>query len=60
MPRPDSYIVRFYNRIEKKRGKNKARVAAASKMLRVIFHMLKENRDGNHDSQGGPRLRRTR
>ena len=40
----DSYIVRFYNRIEKKRGKNKARVAAASKMLRVIFHMLKENR----------------
>ena len=41
----DSYIVKFYTRIEKKRGKNKARVAVASKMLRVIFHMLKENRE---------------
>ena len=41
---PDS-VVGFYKRIEKKRGKNKARVAAASKMLRVIFHMLKENRE---------------
>ena len=41
---PDSYVVKFYKRIEKKRGKNKARVAATSKMLRVIYHMLKENR----------------
>ena len=41
----DSYTVRFYTRIEKKRGKSKARVAAASKMLRVIFHMLKEKRE---------------
>ena len=39
---PDSYIVRFYERVAKKRGKSKAKVAAASKMLRVIFHILHE------------------
>ena len=41
----DSYTVKFYTKIEKKRGKSKASVAAASKMPRVIFHMLKENRE---------------
>ena len=41
----DSYIVKFYERVAQKRGKSKARVAAASKMLRVIFHLLKEKRD---------------
>ena len=40
----DSYIARFYARVAQKRGKSKALVAAASKMLHVIFHLLKEGR----------------
>ena len=41
--RDDSYTARFYARVAK-RGKSKARVVAASKMLRVIFHLLREGR----------------
>ena len=41
----DSYVVQFYERVAQKRGKSKARVAAASKMLRVIFYLLKEKRE---------------
>ena len=41
----DSYIVQFYERVAQKRGKSKARVAAASKMLLVVFHLLKEKRE---------------
>lgn len=41
---PESSITKFYNRIAKKRGKSKATVAAASKLLRVMHHMLKEER----------------
>ena len=40
----DSYIARFYARVAQKRGKSKSLVAAASKMLRVVFHLLKERR----------------
>ena len=40
----DSYIPRFYARVAQRRGKSKARVAAACKMLRVIFHLLQEGR----------------
>ena len=40
----DSYIARFYARVAQKRGKSKSLVAAASKMLRVVFHLLKEGR----------------
>ena len=40
----DSYIARFYACVTQKRGKNKALVAAASMMLRVIFYLLKEKR----------------
>ena len=40
----DSYIARFYACAAQKRGKNKALVAAASMMLRVIFYLLKEKR----------------
>ena len=42
---PDSDITKFYKRLAKKRGTSKAVVAAASKMLRVIYWMLKEKRE---------------
>ncbi len=48
---PDSSITMFYNRIRAKRGKAKATVAAASKMLRVIYWMLKEQREFTPSSQ---------
>jgi len=38
----DSNITRFYNKLAKKKGTAKATVAAASKLLRVIYCMLKE------------------
>lgn len=41
----DSDITKFYNRIKKKRGTSKAAVAASSKILRVIYWMLKERRE---------------
>ena len=39
---PDSDISAFYKRIAKKRGVGRARVAAASKLLRIIHRMLRE------------------
>ena len=42
---PDSDITKFYKRLAKKRGTSKAAVAVASKMLRVIYWMLKEKRE---------------
>ena len=40
-----------YVRIAKKRGKQKAAVAGASKMLRVMYWMLKEGKEyGAHHS----------
>ena len=42
---PDSDITAFYRRIAKRRGTSKAAVAAASKMLRVIYWMLSEKRE---------------
>ncbi len=41
----DSDITKFYNRIKKKRDSSKAAVAASSKLLRVIYWMLKERRE---------------
>ena len=41
----DSNITQFYNRIAKKKGNAKATVAAASKMLRIIYWVLKEKRE---------------
>jgi len=41
----DSDITKFYNRIKKKRGSSKAAVAASSKILRVIYWLLKERRE---------------
>ena len=45
----DSNITRFYNRLLKKKGKAKATVGAASKLLRVIYQMLKEDREYKRD-----------
>ena len=41
----NSDVTRFYNRIKKKRGASKAAVAAASKILRIIYWILKERRE---------------
>ncbi len=41
----NSDITKFYNRIKKKRGSSKAAIAASSKILRVIYWMLKERRE---------------
>ena len=41
----NSYIAEFYTRIKKKRGSGKAIVAAASKMLRIMYGMLKEGKE---------------
>ncbi len=42
---PKSDISIFYKRLARKRGNSKAAVAAAGKMLKVIYWLLKENRD---------------
>ena len=42
---PDSDITKFYLHTKKKRGHSKAVVAASSKMLRVMYWMLKEKRE---------------
>ena len=38
-------ISRFYERLSKKRGGSQAKVAAAAKMLRIVFWMLKKEID---------------
>lgn len=42
---PDTDLSIFYKRIRKKRGTSKAAVAAASKLLRIIYWMLREGKD---------------
>ncbi|MDI1496303.1 MAG: Transposase [Cenarchaeum symbiont of Oopsacas minuta] len=42
---PKSDIAIFYKRLAKKRGNSKAVVAAAAKMLKVIYWLLKDGRD---------------
>ena len=39
----NSNITKFYKRLAKKRGTSKAAVAAASKLLRIIYWMLRNN-----------------
>lgn len=41
----NSNVTKFYNKIAKKKGNAKAAVAAASKMLRIVYWMLKEKRE---------------
>jgi transposase len=50
--RKDSWITNHYHKIAKKRGKQKAVVAAARKMLKAIYWMLKE-REEFHAHKGG-------
>jgi transposase len=40
---PNSLITKFYHRVEKKKGTNKATVAASRKLLTCIWHMLMKN-----------------
>jgi transposase len=40
---PDSQITKLYYRVEKKKGANKATVAASRKLLTCIWHMLMKN-----------------
>ena len=41
---PESTITQFYNRLAKKKDASKAKVAAASKLLKVVYWVLKERR----------------
>lgn len=40
----NSNITQFYHRISKKKGNSKAAVAAASKLLKIVYWVMKENR----------------
>ncbi len=42
--RKDSQLTRFYTTVAKRRGGPKATVAAASKLLRIVYWILKEKR----------------
>jgi transposase len=41
----DSNITRFYTKLAKKKSKSKAAVAAASKLLKVVYWVMKEKRE---------------
>ena len=43
-----SNITRFYERLSKRKGAPKAAVAAASKLLRVVYWIMKERREYRH------------
>lgn len=43
-----SNITQFYQRLAKKKGNSKAAVAAASKLLRVVYWIMKEQREYQH------------
>ena len=45
MHTPDSNLTKFYKRLAKKKGHSKAKVAAASKLLRIVYQMLKDQKD---------------
>ena len=40
----NSNVTQFYTRISKKKGNSKAAVAAASKLLKIVYWVMKENR----------------
>src|SRR5215469_9402170 len=44
-----SNITQFYQRLAKKKGNSKAAVAAASKLLRVVYWVMKERREYQGD-----------
>ena len=41
---PGSSVSRFYRKIAKKKGKSRAIVASANKLLKIVYWVLKENR----------------
>jgi transposase len=41
---PDGTVANFYNRIARKKGDQKAIVAASAKLLKIVFWVLKEKR----------------
>lgn len=40
----DSNITKFYQRLARKKGNSKAAVAAASKLLKIVYWVMKEKR----------------
>jgi transposase len=46
----NSNVTQFYHRLSKKKGTSKAAVAAASKLLKIVYWIMKEKRtyDNNH------------
>jgi hypothetical protein len=46
----NSKITQFYTRLAKTKGNSKAAVAAASKLLKVVYWVLKEKRKYHHHS----------
>ena len=45
---PDSNITKFYYRLAKKKGNAKATVAASSKLLKIVYWIMKEKREYTH------------
>jgi transposase len=45
-----SNITQFYTRLAKIKGSSKAAVAAASKLLKVVYWVMKEKRKYHHHS----------
>jgi len=43
----NSNVAQFYHRISKKKGNSKAAVAAASKLLKIVYWIMKEKRSYN-------------
>jgi len=42
-----SNVTQFYQRISKKKGNSKAAVAAASKLVKIVYWIMKEKRTYN-------------
>lgn len=43
----NSNVTQFYHRISKKKGNSKAAVAAASKLVKIVYWIMKEKRTYN-------------
>ena len=41
---PDGTVANFYTRIKRKKGDQKAIVAASAKLLKIVYWVLKEKR----------------
>ena len=46
---PNSNITKFYNKLVKKKGSAKATVAASSKLLKIVYWVMKEKREYRND-----------